>query len=681
MNLLCAMCLAAAAALAEGDAPKSPLPPPPPPAAAAPVAGQKAGTWVRRLAARPMEDVGKLPRLSYESSLAYDRKNRVAVMWGGHGLLCDSPQLDETWLYDPLANAWREGAPPRRPMGSCCVRDSTYDELAGRVVQLEGHSGGHGWQFTRHKGWGLRASTPWLYDAAADRWTPMRPAFGPGSRPYKALAYSPDHMITLMFSGEGQAPDTWAYDSQTNTWHDMNPVTKPPAVLGAGMCYDRRRKVFVMLANSTLRVGEPAGSCGLWTYDPATNAWKEYRPQHSPSAGPNSVLSYDEAAGQALCFSAVEAGNGQWRMQVWALDLDKADWTEVTPAGEGPAYYNHAVCYVPELNIHVIGPGHTNWQTGHPTVRETWTFRHRDGKAPAGFAGATWSLETEDKAAVINVPVGQDLPAVPVLLRAEGEQPWKLTWTEVDAKFPGMLRDEKVERGRVYWYRLKLGEQVTMPLCTRPSVPACPLVVPKGEKEVELSWPANPEKDLVGYNVYRARVKVGAGAGGQVTRLGGVDAFVKLNAEPVALARYTDKAVDLAAAESGGSKYAVYAYHVRAVNKLGVESGPSPFALTLPEQPDAPRALEAAGKLRLNWAKHPSPAVTGYNVYRIATTYEKPKKLNAEPLRETEFTDETLPGEAMRRYVLVPVDSLGQEGISSAEVWGFRKPTAQPQER
>jgi len=657
------------------------------PAAAPSVAEQKPGTWVRRLAARPMEDVGLLPRLSYESSMAYDRRNRRVVMWGGHGLQCDSPQLDETWLYDPAANSWKPGASPRRPMGSCCVRDSTYDEVAGRVVQFEGHHGDHGWEFRRQKGAGLRASAPWLYDAAADRWLPCRPAFGPATRPYKALAYSPDHFITLLFSGEGQENDTWAYDSYANAWFDLNPPAKPPRFTGAGMCYDRRRRVFVMLDQATPRVGETPNPRGLWTFDPAAGAWKEYRPEHSPAANPNSVAVYDEAAGQAVCFAAEgSTETGKWKMRVWALDLDKPDWTEVTPEGPGPAYYNHGAAYVPDLNIHVVGPGHTNWDTGHPTVRETWTYRYKAGQAPGGLEAGAWSLSVnKDSVSILRVvpePLPPGMTEVPkaALYRAEGELPWKLIWTEITPELPRIFTDKKVERGKVYWYRTKDGDWLSAPRRAQPTVPGCPLVAPKGEKEVEVSWAKSPaEMDVAGYNVYRARVKIKSASGGNLDRLAGPETFVKLNAEPLAEPRFADKTVDLAGPDQSGYKFALWAYHVRAVNLLGVESGPSPYALTIPDQLGAPEVAQALpGKVTLKWEPHPSEAVVGYNVYRITNTYEKPKRLNPEPVKATEFTDASLAGEAMRRYCVLAVDCLGQEGISSPEVWAFRKPTAHP---
>jgi hypothetical protein len=571
------------------------------------------------------------------------------------------------------------------------VRDSTYDEVAGRVVQFEGHHGDHGWEFRRQKGAGLRASAPWLYDAAADRWTPMRPAFGPAPRPYKAIAYSPDHFITLLFSGEGQENDTWAYDSYANTWFDLNPPAKPPRFTGAGMCYDRKRRLFVMLDQATPRVGETPNPRGLWTFDPAAGAWKEYRPEHSPAANPNSVVVYDEAAGQAICFAAEgSTETGKWKMHVWALDLDKPDWSEVTPEGPGPAYYNHGAAYVPDLNIHVVGSGHTNWDTGHPTVRETWTYRYKEGKSQywelsAGGWGLMPMRDSVSLFRVVPTPLKPDHvnpdANPPALYRAEGDQPWKLAWTEIAPEFGRLFEDRKVERGKIYHYQLKYKEgNFSAPRRAQPSVPACPVVSPKSENEVEVAWAANPEHEQVaGYNVYRARVKIKSASGGNLDRLAGPETFVKLNAEPVTERTFADKTVDLSGPDKSGYKFALYAYHVRAVNRLGVESGPSPYALTIPDQLGAPEVAQALpGKVTLKWEPHPSEAVVGYNVYRITDTYEKPKRLNPEPVKSPEFTDESLPGEAMRRYCVLAVDRLGQEGISSPEVWIFRKPTAHP---
>ncbi len=642
----------------------------PPPDAEPSIAEQRPGTWVLRLAARPLEDVGKLPYLSYESAFAYDRRAKVVVMWGGHGLRCDSPQQDETWLYNPFANRWRKVPAARRPVGSCCVRDMCYDEIAGRVVQFEGHHGNHGWQLKR--GMKLRTSVPWLFDAHAGTWTPMRPMLNPTTRPYKCLAYSPDHAISVVFAGEGRPNDTWAYDSYTNTWYEMTPPAAPPRRLGGGMCYDRKHKLFVMFGSSGYQMLDDT-----WTYDPVTDRWTRLEPEHSPPKGVHPVLVYDEAAQTTLCFYS--KGRDLRRMHIWALDLDKLDWQEVSPPEGGPEHFDFCITYVPELNIHVVGPGHTNWETGHPTVRQVWTYRYKEGKAALPPPAVNWTVTTEDDAVVVNVKEADKLKDAH-LFRAEGEHPWKLKWKEVTPA-GGLLtsfRDTNVERGKVYHYKLKVRDRFTYALRAQGPVPPCPMVVPRSPKGVEVSWPASLEKDVVGYHLYRAEVQVRPVSQTAADRITGFGPVVKVNRELLTEPRYID-AADLSAPEDSRYQYALYAYLVRGVNRLGVESGPSPYALTIPEQMALPELVqEAPGKVTIRWKKHPSPAVAGYHVWRKTETYTAAKQVTHELVKGTKFTDTTLAGTAMRRYYVLAVDFLGQEGISSAGVWAFRGDTAAP---
>jgi hypothetical protein len=290
-----------------------------------------------------------------------------------------------------------------------------------------------------------------------------------------------------------------------------------------------------------------------------------------------------------------------------------------------------------------------------------------------------WSVSTEDDAVVLNVREAEQLKDAH-LLRAEGEHPWKLEWRDITpgGGLPESFRDSDVERGKVYHYKLDVAGRSSYPLRAQPSVPACPLVVPKSMKEVEVSWPTNPEKDVVGYHLYRTEVQVRAVSQTAVDRITGFGSLVKVNRQLLAEPRYLD-VVDLSAPEDSQYKYVVYAYLVRAVNHLGVESGPSPYALAIPEQMELPELVEEKpGKVTIRWKRHPSPAVTGYQVWRKTETYPPAKRVGQPLVKATEFTDTTLPGTGMRRYYVLAVDVLGQEGISSAGVWAFRRDTAEP---
>jgi len=77
--------------------------------------------------------------------------------------------------------------------------------------------------------------------------------------------------------------------------------------------------------------------------------------------------------------------------------------------------------------------------------------------------------------------------------------------------------------------------------------------------------------------------------------------------------------------------------------------------------------------VRIQWQPSPHQGAAGYLVYRQDDRWEDSKvsRLTREPIREPGFLDETAGGRP-RRYHVVVVDALGQEGIPSAPVWGFR---------
>jgi hypothetical protein len=123
------------------------------------------------------------------------------------------------------------------------------------------------------------------------------------------------------------------------------------------------------------------------------------------------------------------------------------------------------------------------------------------------------------------------------------------------------------------------------------------------------------------------------------------------------------------APEAGDYKYAVLAYVVRAVNRHGIESGPSPYALTIPSEPTSVLCHEEGELAELQWEKSPEKGVTGYHVYKLEGTWNI-VRLTKEPVTKTAFSHEA--GKGPTRYWVVAVDALGQEGQPSSPAWfGF----------
>jgi hypothetical protein len=245
---------------------------------------------------------------------------------------------------------------------------------------------------------------------------------------------------------------------------------------------------------------------------------------------------------------------------------------------------------------------------------------------------------------------------------------------------------------------------------TQPRVVEDAVVSVLSTKEVKLSWTPPPGKDIAGYHVERASVEVFSED--QIVRLkkdtpplaepsvGGIRAigkFVRITKELVNEKTFTDTAIDLAKPQAVDAdplfvhrfakdqideagkpyRYAVSAYRIHAVNVLGVESGPSPYFLTIPSSPKWLFSKETGDDCQLKWQANPEEKLKGYRVYRMESPRingagQKCNRLTPEPIGETRWTDVKI-GKDTRRYWVVAVDALGQEGIPSAPTWHYRE--------
>jgi hypothetical protein len=114
-------------------------------------------------------------------------------------------------------------------------------------------------------------------------------------------------------------------------------------------------------------------------------------------------------------------------------------------------------------------------------------------------------------------------------------------------------------------------------------------------------------------------------------------------------------------------KYHVYGYVVTAVNRLGVESGPSPFALTIPSEPQNVLCREKGDMAELKWAPSPEKGIAGYHIYKLGKGVFDITRVTTEPLQATTFTHRA--GKNATRYWVTAIDALGQEGEPSSDIW------------
>ena len=581
-------------------------------------------TWVKLT---PVEGGPVSPRLGYEGACVWHSRERVLLRYGGHNQGGGGEQGAEVWTLDPFTAKWTLKEPNTSPPGVCCNAQNVYDPTTGLYIRFPLFSGSHGWQWARELY--LNDSSVWTYDLSANRWRNMRPVPTPRLAPYRCASWDRDKQVVVVFGGEGSREGTLIYDPSRNEWRWPKPAVEPEGRSGGSMAYDAARKLHVMFGSQF------SNDQHTWAYDVRTSEWRDMQPPTMPPTDKNDpVLTYDPINRVVLAIIKVTTGedeDAKHQLQTWAYDAGKNTWQRMNPSAEPAPSGNRArnLMFAPELNLAILENC-----TSRPREQQVWTYRYKAGAQAVEDAPRNW------------VPRARSLV--------------------VDA-----------------------------------------VVSVVSAQRVELSWTPPKDAEIAGYTVERAAVEVWSDdqlrrlksrtpplaepVVGCIRRIG---PFAKLTDKPISGTAFVDTAIDLAKPraiegeptydrdlhaehldETGRAyRLAVFAYRVRTVDRSGKESGPSPVFFTIPSSPQHVFSREDGTTCQLKWQANPEQKIAGYRVYRMDGRFDKEpvSRLTEGPIAETTFADAAA-GKNSRRYYIVAVDSLGQEGFPSSPVWFNRE--------
>jgi hypothetical protein len=672
--------------------------------AAAEVPAHPTMTWVKRHprpgAERPS------PRMGYECAYGYDPVSRLLVRYGGHNQGGGGEQNSELWTYDLDRDLWDLIEPNDAPPGVCCAQQNVFHDALGRYIRFPAFSASHGWQSLREV-W-LKDSSVWTFDPAGGSWLDMRPLPAPALRPLRGAAYVPDEEVVVIHGGEGANHGTVLYDLYANTWHELKPGGGPErSVSQPGFTYDAVNRVFVLFGS---QFGTDPRT---WLFDVAKNEWRVLETATHPPADKSSpILAADTRHGIAL--ASVKGADG---LETWALDVAKAQWRRLDVRfdpeqnDEGSnGDRNRVLLYLPDRNLFVLECRTKNEQ-------QIWTFRYADapqtGPAPRNVRLA---LRGDNEVVLDWSAPGAGGDWKYNVFRALDSNPGRRQWQLIakahdETSFVDRLQDSNVKQP--HCYRVAAVDRTGKPgfpstiARTRPAVITNFTVSIDSQSNVRLQWTNPPADSATQIHVERAPVTVYSTdeargirdrlqsasdlAVGRVRQVGrferepsaAVDANAAELIQKIDLTTAQSKPIDAPVYErklpddevySNGKpyRYPVYAYRIVAVNRWGQESGPSPVQFTFPTAVQSVFAKEEGdAATRLRWQPH---AAGRYHVYRHNGRYNSSPvvRLTGEPIRECQFLDEAA-GRDSRRYEIVAVDSLGQEGAPSQPVWSRRE--------
>ena len=682
------------------------------PAAASSIAEQASNTWVKR---SPVPGGPGSPRLGYESSWDYDPVLKKMIRWGGHDPGGGGPQLTETWTYDPLTAKWEYLQTNNNPPGNCCCRENVQCPLDNKFYRFSYPAFGHGWFWDRSRY--LREDSVWTFDLARNRWTNMRPGKEPALNVGKQACWDPNHQVFWVYDTKLRV-----YDPHTNTWSTANPSKEIGKRDYAGMALDPGRNRLILFGDQ----GRDAPQ--TWAYDIAADKWIDLQPkgESPPGKGSGPTMVYDSRNDRmiAVVLGTPPAEEAPRPLSTWVYDPGKNEWQKMNPPQEPDPAGNRAqlMRYLPDLNIVIL-------ENRAAKEQQVWTYRLAPMLPPPDPAPvlAHLSVVTEEggKAKLDWTSSANQL----CVYRGEGEIPWKSTFKKLTTEptnvkeYDYRLVDTGLNAGTVYHYYVTYGpnERVrTLRVRTQPRLILDSRVDVLARDKVVYSWKASDEKDVVGYVVDRAPLRPISGAQKvqyatqyvdklpleAMVERAALGPFERLTPKPITETSFTDS-VDLSKpvevkdpiwqpyfGKDGlegakgydmtkpGCPLTIYAYRVRAVNKLGVEGGPSPYQVTVPNEVENLFAKERAegGGCNLKWDPSPHQGIKGYLVFRLngrGAQWDKDSRmmlLTPEPIKETTLTDKDEDGRgATRQYYVVVVDLVGQQGLASHGAWSRRQ--------
>lgn len=667
-------------------------------------------TWVKL---SPLAETPPSPRLGYEGACVWDSHRHAIIRYGGHNQGGGGEQNAEVWTFDPLSARWTLMQPNTSPPGICCGQQNLFDPLTGRYLRFPAFSGSHGWQWFR--GIYLNDSSLWTYDLLTNTWRNMRPLPTAHPRPLRCASWDSEFQVAVVFGGEGSNEGTLVYDPYTNTWMQMNPQPQPAFRSGGNMAYDAARKVHVLFGAQT--IDDPH----TWTYDLRNNKWLDRKPAGlPPTDGNDAVLTYDAVNRVVIALVKVTTGEGETatsHLETWAYDAGENTWTKMNPPQEPDPSGNRArqLMFAPELNV-VFLENRTH-PPRRPHEQQIWAYRFArqmpDPDAPP-LPPTKLRVTTAATGATLTWEASPSAVAAYTVYRGTGTYPWQVDYQPLATVGADQrtYRDERIEQGTIYFYALRSIDAQerqgprSIAVRTQPPVVEDLVVSVTSPTRVALRWNPLQADTIVGYHVERAPVEVYTED--QLVRLKShtmplpepsvgaiksIGAFTRITREPLDEPSMTDTSIDLTNVQqpddepiyarrfsdeyvdAGGRPYrfAVYGYRVRAVNALGVESGPSAVCYTIPSAPQFVFAKENGTTCDLKWQANPEQAIRGYRVYRMDGRFAGAAipRLTPDPFTALSYQDDGA-GEVTRRYYVVAVDALGQEGLPSAPVW-FRR--------
>lgn len=286
------------------------------------------------------------PRAGEDCALMFDPRTHRIILFGGKD--DHDVNLNEVWSLDLAAQRWEpilaenEGPPASED------HTAIYDPLGHRMIIYGGENG-------------LTTNQTWSFDFAARRWRDMTAQSEAPAREDHTAIYDSRGKRMIIFGGRNNdgkndyinIHEVWALDLDPQSatfeqWQNLtNEERHPLGRSDHAVVYDSLRNRMVIFGGWDKEKKEPLQDTWAFYFDDSakgSNFWKQIKTKYSqPPERRHAAGVYDVSRNCFIIFGGF--GDEGYLNDVWALDLTKDIWINITP-GPQPRL-DHQVVFDP----------------------------------------------------------------------------------------------------------------------------------------------------------------------------------------------------------------------------------------------------------------------------------------------------------------------------------------------
>ena len=311
-----------------------------------------------------------IPAAGEDAAFAFDTENNQFVMFGGK--TDDDSTLNETWLYYPEKQYWRQvtesklNPPPREE------HVLIYDSYRNKVVLHGGENGD-------------TSNELWEFDLKTNQWSQKTTPNTPFMEDHQAV-YVATQKGAYFFGGQNEQVrslnELWFLDLDPTSpsfyqWKLIHSNGKklPPPRVDHGMIYDQHKNRLLIYGGWDRN--EDRYTTDTWEFLFDSMKWHRIKMKPKlrdffPSSRRHAGSALDEKNHLWIIFGG--AGDGGPLNDTWVFNLLDDTWTDVTP---GPApRMDHSLLYDPNNgNLYLMGGDRKI--KGHPEkLHDLWKIKY-----------------------------------------------------------------------------------------------------------------------------------------------------------------------------------------------------------------------------------------------------------------------------------------------------------------